>query len=476
MGGAALRFGVSRSAAAENEPAFAAILESPIACGRLRGIDVAAARKLPAVLAVVTAPIEEIDYAGQPLGLVVAANQEAAMQAASLCALSFESRPAILTTAAALPSAFSSSPDEQRGDPDAAIIESQLRGGTHVAIVHQTYRTAPEPTAEPLFGIAALLAQAELAAQRKVTLLPARSGLTARPETIQTLTLCAARDGRLRALVHNALNDTAMRVDTVLPCELLSRHLYHADNLRLSHKLVRKNVAPRTNGGLQFPGLAPGLFALESALDELAHLLAADPLWLRRINYAELDEHSRKSWAKKRLRDCYRTVEERSDWVERRREPKSFVEGANLIGLGAASTMSPPREAHGEMAALYGAHVSRVLVTPNGEPRIMRHHTVLDLGVAATPALIEAARAGVMQALHALFAAGEKGPAAADLDVTILAPNAAQEGGEGDDAPSLQAVREVAAAGVAAAVCSALHNASGVRYRELPIAPLSVIG
>jgi CO/xanthine dehydrogenase Mo-binding subunit len=481
------------SPALATEPAFATIACSPIASGRLRGIDTAAAAALPDVLSILrTTTDDELSYEGEPLLLIIASRKEAAEEAARLCAIRFESRPAVLTTAAALPSAYTPQAAaafcEERGDPDGAIGELQLTAGAQVAIVRQTYRTFAEPIAvdKPSSLVASLVALAERTVKRKVQLVlsPAQSALLVgqRPETLQTLTLAAGRDGRLRALTHNAVSDTAMRAEYVEPCTQLSRHLYETETLRLSHKLVRKNLAPRGGPEVIAPGLLPGLFALEQATDELAFALRLDPLRLRRLYYTEVDPASQKPWFEKRLRECYRLGEEAIGWSSRKLEPRALREGQKLeeldklLGLGMASTMGPPQLFGSEVAAPWGAHFCRVTVDArSGAVQMVRLITVLDAGGASSKSLFGAAEAGVAYALKALFQGGA--PAARQHQVTLL---------EAETTVSLrprrsvewspQVIRDVAAAGVAAAVASALHNATGIRYRELPIRPVQVVG
>lgn len=479
--GAALTTSVSATALADSSFAFATIVGSPIACGRLRGIDTTEAEKLPGVSIVRVKSDDELAYEGEPLLLILAARRDAAEEAARRCRVLYESRPAIVTTAAALPSAYqpeAASPlCELRGDPDGAIGELQLTAGASLTVVKQTYRTA----AEPLFldvpspRVTSLSSLAEQKAQRKVELLLSPAQIQSlggqRPETLQTLTLGATRDGRLRALTHNAVNDTAMHDEYIEPCTLLSRHLYQTETLRLSHKLVRKNVAPRGSRELIAPGLLPGLFALEQAIDELAFALRIDPLRMRRLHDTDVDTLSKKQWARKQLRECYRVGEEAIGWTSRKLEPRAQKNGDTFIGLGMASTMGPPRVVGDEALAPWGAHFCRVAVSASGEVTVARLVTVLDVG-ATGKALTTAAEAGVSHALKTLFVGPGRATATSELKMTLL---------ESEDVGprtlwTPQTVRDVAAAGVAAAVANALHNATGRRYRELPIRPVEVIG
>ena len=88
------------------------------------------------------------------------------------------------------------------------------------------------------------------------------------------------------------------------PAGLSTRFLYHSPHLEVSHRTARLN-AP-TPCFMRGPGEAPGLFALETAIDELAHEAGLDPLELRLRNHADDDQASGKPWSGKHLLECYR--------------------------------------------------------------------------------------------------------------------------------------------------------------------------
>jgi CO/xanthine dehydrogenase Mo-binding subunit len=489
-----------------DEKCNAVLILSPIACGRLLRIDSGVAQALPEVLAVVrTGRDDQIHYLGEPLGVLVAKSAAAAEQAARSCSVFYESRPAVLTTSAALTDAHVPSPAAapwpfsdaialtyERGNPDAEL--QQATGGF---ILLQTYRTAPESpdSATPLLRkvLDELTARAEKAAGQpggvRLALSPRQTEVLSghRPETIQTLSLAAGHDGRLRALIHSSLNETAMTDEYVEPCGAVSRQLYQIDNLRVTHKVVRKNIAPAT--ALAAAGLLPGLFALESALDELAYLIKFDPVRLRLLNHAEVDAVTGQTWESgKQLRECYRLGMERIGWNGEGgapgwvHEPRSQHEGKFLRGLGMASTMGwrQPLQ-QGSANPGFGAHFVKVLCDPRtGSVWIARHIVALDVG--AVPSLEQAeswAREGIsLGHARALLTSqkGEKRPASetsepkppAEIEVIFVQPE--PESQAKSAVPACRAaVRELALAGTAAAVANAIHHATGIRYRELPI-------
>jgi xanthine dehydrogenase YagR molybdenum-binding subunit len=160
-----------------------------------------------------------------------------------------------------------------------------------------------------------------------------------RPETIQTLQLGADRDGTLRALIHATLSRTSTVDEFTEAASNVAKSLYACANVRAVHQLVRVNVGTPTV--MRAPGEATGLFALESALDEVASHLGLDPVRLRQANYADRDPLSGKPWSSKNLRQCYELGMEKIGWRRYSPKPRSLREGRTLIGLGMATASYP---------------------------------------------------------------------------------------------------------------------------------------
>jgi xanthine dehydrogenase YagR molybdenum-binding subunit len=96
---------------------------------------------------------------------------------------------------------------------------------------------------------------------------------------------------------------------------LPTRMLYSVPNNSTVQRLVPSDIG--TPSYTRAPGEAPGTFALEVALDELAYKLGIDPMELRLKNYAERDENKDLPWSGKSLRKCYRQGAERFGWAKR---------------------------------------------------------------------------------------------------------------------------------------------------------------
>ncbi len=125
-----------------------------------------------------------------------------------------------------------------------------------------------------------------------------------RPITWQRVALGAAPDGRLDALVHEAVAGTSRFEDYTERVVDWSGMLYKCDNVTLDYKLAKLDL--NTPADMRAPGAAWGLYALECAMDELAVKLRMDPVDLRLRNYAETDGNSGLPYSSKALRECYR--------------------------------------------------------------------------------------------------------------------------------------------------------------------------
>jgi xanthine dehydrogenase YagR molybdenum-binding subunit len=92
---------------------------------------------------------------------------------------------------------------------------------------------------------------------------------------------------------------------------------------------------------MRAPGESSGMYALESAIDEMAFALRMDPLAFRLANYAERDEQEDKPFASKGLRQCYSRAAEKFGWSRRDPRPGSMRDGRILVGWGMATSTYP---------------------------------------------------------------------------------------------------------------------------------------
>jgi CO/xanthine dehydrogenase Mo-binding subunit len=156
-----------------------------------------------------------------------------------------------------------------------------------------------------------------------------------RPPTEQHLKIGARRTGELLAIDHEGIEPTALEDDFAESLTRSAAALYDCPNVSARTRQVRLNVACPT--WMRGPGEAPGMFALECALDELACELRMDPVELRLRNYAEVHPQTGLPWTSKALRACYERGGERFGWSRRTPEPRSMRNGRQLVGYGMAS-------------------------------------------------------------------------------------------------------------------------------------------
>ncbi len=156
-----------------------------------------------------------------------------------------------------------------------------------------------------------------------------------RPETIQTVSLGAEPSGKLTAIKHHAVAGTSHFEDHQEVVVNWSGLLYDCKNAKLTYELAK--IDTHTPADMRAPGAVLGVFAVESAMDELAYETGVDPVELRLLNYAETDENEGKAFTSKALKACFREGAERFGWSKRSPEPRSMREGRELVGWGMAT-------------------------------------------------------------------------------------------------------------------------------------------
>ncbi|WP_150251257.1 xanthine dehydrogenase family protein molybdopterin-binding subunit [Nocardiopsis deserti] len=160
-----------------------------------------------------------------------------------------------------------------------------------------------------------------------------------RTPTIQRLRLGADRDGRLTAVVHDSVEQTSTVKEFTENSAMCSRWMYAAPNRRTTHRIAPLDVP--VNFWMRAPGEAPGMYAVEAAMDELAQACGVDPIELRVRNEPETDPESGSPWSDRRLVRCLREGAERFGWHGRDPRPGVRREGDWLVGTGVASASYP---------------------------------------------------------------------------------------------------------------------------------------
>lgn len=161
-----------------------------------------------------------------------------------------------------------------------------------------------------------------------------------RTPTIQRLRLGARRDGTITAIVHDAFEQTSTLREFAEQTAVCSRYMYAAPNVRTTHHLASLDVP--TPSWMRAPGETPGMYGLESAVDELAIACGIDPVELRIMNEPlERDPETGHRWSSRNLIACLREGAERFGWQPRDPAPAARRDGRWLIGTGVAASTFP---------------------------------------------------------------------------------------------------------------------------------------
>ena len=421
--------------------AYAALTLSSVARGRITRVDTAAAEAVPGVQLVLThrsmnqdlgsetfimkgghmqssfMPLtsDEVHYAGQIVGLVVADTTEAAEQAARALNLEYATQHA----AAAMDSPGRTTkadgePEVVVGDADAALARAPVRVDQEYVTPAQHHHpmelyattaswndgklTIESPSQwvigqraalATIFGIPAedvhvvspyiggafgskatllphtvLVAAAAQRLGRPVKLVVPRDAMftvgSFRPATRNRIALGAERDGTMTALIHEAVGQTSEVDHIAFPGTNVTTRMYDVPNIRTSESTIATDV--NTPGFQRAPAEAPSFFAFESAVDELAVALDMDPVELRIKNEPKVDPVKGLPWSSRSLVQCYRRGAELFGWDKRTPGIGSMkTDDGVLIGYGCATATYPsamvPSAAH---VALTGDGLLRV--------------------------------------------------------------------------------------------------------------------
>lgn len=155
-----------------------------------------------------------------------------------------------------------------------------------------------------------------------------------RPRTSQRIKLTAGTNGLLNSIQHDYVNDTSLISDFDETCGEVTPYLYHCPHLTIRSSMVRRSIGPPT--AMRCPGAPSGLFALESAMDELAIKLNMDPVALRLLNEPAQDESSGRPFSSRHLKECLTRGGEVFGWSRRNPAIGSMRRGTSQLGWGVA--------------------------------------------------------------------------------------------------------------------------------------------
>ena len=340
---------------------------------------------------------DRIYFYGQPVAVTVAETLEQAEQAASLIKLEYQEEQHNISVEQAKANGKlitpESRPDKSRGDAESALSQAEVSvdvnylvptehhnpiephatiavwEGDNLTIYDKTQWVTSvqqhlgsvfgipqanvsviSPFIGGAFGCAGRVWQqttiAPIAARvvnRPVKLVLSRKQMFSmtghRPYTTQRVALGASKDGTLTSIIHETTGEVAQFETYTENVLNASRFLYTCPNVQTKYRVAQLDISAPTF--MRAPGEAQGVYALESALDELAYELGIDPLQLRLINYAEQNPESNLPWSEKALRECYEQGAQKFGWSQRNPEPRSMSENGILIGYGMATGTYP---------------------------------------------------------------------------------------------------------------------------------------
>jgi xanthine dehydrogenase YagR molybdenum-binding subunit len=412
----------------------AVLRTSDVAKGRVANIDSSVAQQQPGVLGIFThqnlpklartpstpeekaalnAPMtffpmlsDRVEYAGQPVAIVVADTLERAQYAASLLKISITPEVPVASyldpkTTRFVPKTVKGTPGvTKRGDAQAAFASApvQLTATYTHAINHHNpmepgatiahweaadrltvYDTTQaiawtQKTLSQMLGLkieqvrvinkylgggfgckawvwphVALAPLVARAVGRPVKLVLTRpqmfTGMGHREDQEQTLRLGATREGKLLALVHEKTSTTSPWDDYAETNHKILNMLYAAPAFESTYHLAHANVMTSTS--TRAPGEMPGSFAIECSMDDLAAQLNIDPIQIRLLNHADKDPSTGHPWSSKSLKECYQRGAELFGWSKRNSQAGQTRDGKTLVGWGMATAAYPVHSGKG---------------------------------------------------------------------------------------------------------------------------------
>ena len=221
------------------------------------------------------------------------------------------------------------------------------------------------------------VAAARIAA-RPVRLVLSRDGVYrivgGRTPTEQRVALSADAEGNLTAFIHSG--HSVMPPSSACPEQysLTGRALYRSKSYAFVQHHLDLDIVPNTY--MRAPGEAVGTFALESAIDELAHEMGIDPIELRLRNEPETHPLSGTPFSQRALVQAYREGAERFGWARRQATPGTHRDGEWLIGMGCATGSFPYARMPGASASIRLTREGKAVVSCSAQDMGMGTSTV----------------------------------------------------------------------------------------------------
>jgi xanthine dehydrogenase YagR molybdenum-binding subunit len=206
---------------------------------------------------------------------------------------------------------------------------------------------------------------------------------TYRAETRHQIKIGAQKDGKITSFQHDGWEVTSRPDPYSVSGVEDSARVYGFGTVKTGVTLVHADR--NTPGFMRSPPVVPYIYALESAIDELAVKLNMDPVELRRVNDSMTDATG-KPWSSRSLMKCYDQASEKFGWSKRTSEPGSMRDGDWLIGWGCASAVYPTH---------VGAAATRVQFSADGRAKVQIAAHEIGTGVMTVIGQMAAERLGI---------------------------------------------------------------------------------
>ena len=402
---------------------YGVVVSSTITKGRISAIDDAEARAVPGVVEVVThenrpntarrdsqyedqvappgSPFRplydnEVQFAMQPVALVVAETFEAARYAASLVHVDYAPEPHNTDFAIALTERFMPAkkrdtyhPPKDRGNAEDAFKEAPLKvsGEYHLATEHHNPMEMHATTVvwesdgkltvydktqgsqnvqsylSHIFGLSPknvrvmneyvgggfgsglrpqyqvyLATLAATMLERSVRVVLTRQQMFShvhRPEASQTVKLATDNEGKLQAILNSATTATSRFENYMEDVAIWGLINYECPNAHGEYAIAPRDTY--TPGDMRAPGAATGMTIFEMAIDEMAYAANLDPLAFRLKNYSDIDQMNGTPFTSKALREAFHQGADAFGWSKRSPAPRSMRDGKELVGWGVAT-------------------------------------------------------------------------------------------------------------------------------------------
>ena len=210
-------------------------------------------------------------------------------------------------------------------------------------------------------------------------------GVGGRTLTEQRLAIGAQPDGAFDAIIHTGTVGMGRHNNMPEPFILATKSAYAAKSFYLDVETAQLDMLANTF--MRAPGESVGTFAIESAIDELAHTLGMDPIELRIRNEPEKDPASGAPFSSRNIVDAYRAGAERFGWNQRSATPGSRREGEWLVGMGVATSTYPYYRMPGGAA--------RITLKSDGSALVQVAAHEMGMGTATAQTQVSAERLGL---------------------------------------------------------------------------------